>query len=109
MLALALLAALHAWERVVDATEIDVPPAAALLLAAALAAAAALRATASTDRGALLGAAGDAAGAAAVLLWVAVDDPPGWRATAILAVVAVGLLLQAATDLALRAPDLRRG
>jgi enoyl-CoA hydratase len=65
------------------------------------------RATTATAAGALTGAVANAAGAIAVLLGIVLADPPGWRATAILALLAAALLLQAAVDLALRAASAR--
>lgn len=101
-MSLALLAGLHAWPVVADETQIDVPAAAALALAAALVVAALLRATAATGRAALAGAIANVAGALLVALAI-VGLQPGWRATALLALLTVALVVQGVVDVALRA------
>jgi len=59
------------------------------------------RAAAPTRCAALAGAVANGSGAAAAVLWLALGDPAGWRATAIIAAVAVGLALQAGLDIAM--------
>jgi hypothetical protein len=86
------------WDALWDETRIPQPPAAAGIAAGvALLVAAAVLVRVRSRRAVTVAAALDVAGALALVAWLAADAPPG-RGTPIVALLAVGLVIQAVFD-----------